>query len=107
MADRDKQQDWKVQIEPEASEIFCGTDLTQEDKEVIHIWAKFVRKNGSEALQTRPGMWADHALYGDRKGERASSFSNLGRIVYKIDDKNRTVIVTKITHDHNYKKGRS
>ena len=107
MVGKDKHQDWQVQIEPAASEIFSGMDLTQEDKVVIQIWAKFVKKNGPDALQARPGMWADHALYGDRKGERASSFSNLGRIVYKIDKVNRTVIVTKITHDHNYKKGRS
>lgn len=102
----DKQREWKVQIEDATSTIFSGTDLTQEDKEVIQIWGKFVKKNGPDALQTRPGMWADHALYGDRRGERASSFSNRGRIVYKIDEENRMLIVKKITHDHDYKKGK-
>ena len=102
----DEQQEWKVQIEDEASTVFSGKHLTPEDKEVIQIWAKFVKKNGPEALQTRPGMWADHALYGDRRGERASSFSNQGRIVYRVDEANRMVIVIKITHDHDYKKGK-
>ena len=106
MADKDKHQAWRVQIESEASVIFSGTDLSREDKEVIQIWAVFVKRNGPAALQTRPGMWADHALYGDRRGERASRFSSLGRIVYKVDEENRMVIVTKITHDHDYKKGK-
>ena len=102
----DEQQDWKVKIENEASEVFSGKELTQEDKEVIQTWAKFVKKNGPAALQNRPGMWADHSLYGDRIGERASSFSNRGRIIYRVNEESKMVIVTKITHDHNYKKGK-
>jgi mRNA-degrading endonuclease YafQ of YafQ-DinJ toxin-antitoxin module len=100
----DKQQEWKVKIENEASTIFTGNTLTLEDKEVIQTWAKFIKKHGPDELQTRPGMWADHALYGDRKGERASRFSSKGRIIYRVDDKEKTVIVTKITNDHDYKK---
>jgi mRNA-degrading endonuclease RelE of RelBE toxin-antitoxin system len=107
MADQqDEQQTWKVQIEDEAAKIFIGTDLSQEDKEVIQSWALLVKEHGPDKLQSRPGMWADHALYGDRKGERASSFSNRGRIIYRIDEKNKTVVVTKITHEHDYKKGK-
>ncbi len=103
---QDEQQTWKVQIENEATEIFSGTDLSQEDKEVIQSWALFVKKHGPDEFRNRPGMWADHALYGDRRGERASSFSNRGRIVYRVDEKNKIVVVTKITHEHDYKKGK-
>ena len=102
----DKQQEWSVLIENGASTVFGGSDLTKEDKEVIQIWAQFVKKNGPLNYKLGPVCgWTTHFTEIE-KGERASSFSNRGRIVYKIDEENRTVIVTKITHEHDYKKGR-
>lgn len=49
------------------------------------------------------GYWNDHILKGERSGERSSSYSKSGRIIYKLV-KNKVVIkVLKITPDHDYK----
>jgi transcriptional regulator with XRE-family HTH domain len=42
-------------------------------------------------------MWADHPLYGDWRGHRASSFSHSGRIIYKVEEHVITVTVVRIT----------
>ncbi len=95
---------WKVKITDEAARLFEGKTLTIEDRVIIQQWAKLVQTRGPEALLERPGMWADHALYGEWKDHRASSFSHLGRIIYKVEERVVTVIVVRITHDHDYKK---
>ena len=94
---------WEVKIEDEAARIFESSHLTDEDKTVIQNWAILVRDKGPEALHNRPGVWADHPLYAEWAGHRASSFSHSGRIIYRIDEEAKRVIVAKITHDHNYK----
>jgi mRNA-degrading endonuclease YafQ of YafQ-DinJ toxin-antitoxin module len=94
---------WKVQISDEASKVFESKALTADDKIVIQKWAELVRDHGPEALTKRPGMWADHALYGEWRGHRASSFSNSGRIIYRIDEHVVTVSVVRITEAHDYR----
>ncbi|MFN7904040.1 MAG: hypothetical protein ACK5P5_02550 [Pseudobdellovibrionaceae bacterium] len=48
-------------------------------------------------------FWNDHELVGKWKGHRSSSFSKLGRIIYKIEDcKVKLVKVMKITATHGY-----
>jgi mRNA-degrading endonuclease YafQ of YafQ-DinJ toxin-antitoxin module len=95
---------WEVKIEESAAKVFTGKLLTPEDKIVIQEWAKLVRKNGPDALRRFAQTWADHELYGEWKGFRASRFSYLGRIIYKIEMQIVTVVVVKITTNHNYKK---
>ncbi len=95
---------WKVEIEDQAAKVFEGSELRNEDKQVIHEWAKFVRKNGPAALERFPQIWADHPLYGEWRGFRASSFSYKGRIIYKVENKVVTVTVVRITTEHDYKK---
>ena len=95
---------WKVKISDEAARIFESNALTTEDKVIIQKWAELVRARGPDALLERPGMWADHPLYGEWRGHRASSFSHAGRIIYRVEENVVTVVVVRITHDHNYKK---
>ncbi|MEO6775976.1 MAG: hypothetical protein ABI467_23650 [Kofleriaceae bacterium] len=94
---------WKVHIAEEASKMFQDNALTTDDRIVIQKWAELVRDHGPEALSERPGMWADHPLYGEWRGHHASSFSNSGRIIYKIEEQVVTVAVVRITPDHNYR----
>jgi mRNA-degrading endonuclease YafQ of YafQ-DinJ toxin-antitoxin module len=46
--------------------------------------------------------WRDHTLSGDRWGQKASSFSAKGRIIYKIALSSREVLILKISSDHTY-----
>lgn len=95
---------WKVNITDEAANVFKGSALTTADKIVIQKWAELVRDRGPAALAERPGMWADHPLYGEWRGHRASSFSHSGRIIYKIEERVVTVAVVRITTDHDYRR---
>lgn len=95
---------WTVNITDEASKMFDSKALTTDDRIVIQKWAELVRDHGPEALTNRPGMWADHPLYGEWRGHRASSFSPSGRIIYKVQEQVVTVSVVRITTDHDYRR---
>lgn len=95
---------WKVKITDEAAQIFESDLLSDEDKIVIRKWAETVARYGPRGLGKNPSVWADHELYDDWKGYRASSFSYAGRIIYKVEDRIVTVIVVRITKSHDYKK---
>src|SRR5258706_16483445 len=95
---------WKVNITDEAAKVFESKALTTADKIVIQKWAELVRDRGPDALTERPGMWADHALYGEWRGYRASSFSHSGRIIYKVEEQVVTVEVVRITTEHDYRR---
>ena len=95
---------WTVNITDEASQVFASKALTTQDKIVIQQWAELVRDHGPDALADRPGMWADHPLYGEWRGHRASSFSHSGRIIYKVQEQVVTVSVVRITMDHDYRR---
>jgi mRNA-degrading endonuclease YafQ of YafQ-DinJ toxin-antitoxin module len=99
-----KQLTWQVKIEDEASRIFSSKQLTNEDREIIHQWAKEVAAHGPQVLLEKPEIWADHPLVGKWEGHRASSFSYQGRIIYRIEDQVVTVIVVRISPDHDYKR---
>ena len=66
---------WKVRIEDKAAKIFSRNALSEDDRRVIYEWAKLVRDHGPNELHKQPSMWADHELYDDWEGYRASSFS--------------------------------
>ena len=94
---------WQVKIEIEAAKVFEGDGLDDEDRVVIHQWAKLVQEHGPESLRDAPQIWDDHELEGKWRGHRASRFSYSGRIIYKIEKKIVTVIVVRITADHDYR----
>ncbi len=89
----------------------CSKELTAFKKEgkitsegllVIKLWVQEMTLFGPEYIKNC-GHWNDHALKEKRAGERSSSYSKSGRIIYKLV-KNKIVIkVLKITPDHDYK----
>lgn len=95
---------WKVKIVDDAARVFESDDLTRDDRIVIQKWAEVVVKHGPQELQRHPSIWADHPLYGEWKGYRASSFSYKGRIIYNVEDQIITVVVVRISTTHDYRK---
>lgn len=95
---------WKVIIFNEASEIFKNKTLSDDDLITIQTWAKTIVKYGPEKLKEQSHKWADHPLVGQWAGHRSSSFSYKGRIIYKIEAQVVTVLVVRITADHDYRK---
>lgn len=95
---------WKVKITDEAAQVLESGQLSVDDRIVIQKWAETVAKHGPNELLRRPSVWRDHALYDNWRGYRASSFSHKGRIIYRIENRVITVVIVRITPDHNYKK---
>ena len=95
---------WQVKIEREAEDVFKGSKLTPDDRLIIRKWAQTIIDQGPESLQAAPSIWADHALSGEWRGCRASSFSNRGRIIYRVERQIVTVVVIRITTTHDYKR---
>ncbi len=98
-------------------------EITLDDIQVIKIWTRQVEEFGPHSLSKTLSLreatqlneeildresndvnfWNDHDLTGDWAGHRSSSFSRLGRIIYKIEDgKIKIVKVVKITATHQY-----
>lgn len=48
--------------------------------------------------------WHDYDLDRDCIGYRSSAFSSIGRVIYKIVDAQITVLVARVTANHDYKK---
>ena len=93
-------------ITDEAAQVLAGPLLSVTDKLMIQEWAAHVRAHGPAVLAERPDRWADHPLYGEWRGHRASSFSHSGRIIYRADEHVVTVAVVRITPDHDYRRRR-
>jgi hypothetical protein len=92
---------------PEAEADWKSKDLTEDDRIVIHTWAKTVRDHGPDELQKHPGLWNDHELkVGFWAGCRASNFSSSGRVIYYRFDKLGRIQVLTITATHDYKEER-
>ena len=76
--------------------------LTDEDQRIIKTWIMQMQFDGPESIRKNP-TWNDHELQNDWEGFRSSSFSNKGRIIYKIEDKKIFIQIARITVDHNYR----
>ncbi len=76
--------------------------LRHNDLQVIKAWIQEVKLFGPDYIK-KSEYWNDHALRGKRAGERSSSFSECGRIIYKVSKNKITIRVLKITPNHDYK----
>lgn len=92
-------------IEKEVEALIRSRKLTTEDQAVIHAWIRQVSYHGPESVRG-DFKWADHALRGEWEGYRSSSFSNSGRIIYRVVEKKIVILISRITHDHDYRKGK-
>jgi len=99
---------WKVlfteKCEDEIKALVNKGLINEDDKRVIGIWIKKVKKHGPESLRMggQKSNWNDHALEREWSGHRASNYSFSGRIIYKIEGKKITVKVVRVTPDHDY-----
>lgn len=76
--------------------------ITKDDLLVIKIWIQEMKMMGPGYIQGCK-YWNDHSLRGKRSGERASSFSDSGRIIYKVMNNKITIRVLKISPEHDYR----
>lgn len=91
-------------VEKEVTALIKSKKLTNDDQAIIHAWIQQISAHGPESIRG-DFKWADHALHGDWIGYRSSSFSNRGRIIYRIVEKKVIIKIARITDEHNYKKG--
>ncbi len=75
--------------------------LSQEDLLIIRAWVQEMASFGPEYIKGC-GHWNDHPLRGKRAGERSSSFSKSGRIIYRITGDKILIRVLKVTAQHEY-----
>lgn len=97
---------WRIQITDEASQIFEGGGLSDDDRIVIQTWAQAIAEFGPEGLLKRSSVWVDHELDGEWRGYRSSRFSYRGRIIYRVDARQQTVVVVRITTSHDYRRSK-
>lgn len=104
---------WKVQLDPVAEKEL--TDrlkrklISREDLAVIKAWVSTIEEKGPDFIATTVAAhWNDHPLLGVRAGQRSSSFSDAGRIIYRVNAKQSVIEVLRVTEDHDYtiKKGK-
>jgi mRNA-degrading endonuclease YafQ of YafQ-DinJ toxin-antitoxin module len=73
--------------------------LQLKDLDYIFSWVNEMERFGPIFIESQTS-WNDHPLVNKRAGQHSSSFSESGRIIYRIH-KNR-IIVLKITTTHDY-----
>ena len=101
---------WSVEFENSAVQreievLIKSTKLTLEYQAIIHSWIQQISYHGPESIQG-DFKWADHALENEWEGYRSSSFSNRGRIIYRIFEKRVIIKIARITDEHDYRKGK-
>lgn len=90
-------------MQEEVEKLIKLGDLTLEDQNIIHAWITQISFYGPESIRGN-NRWADHELEDEWKGYRSSSFSNKGRIIYKVKEKLIKISIARITTTHNYNK---
>ncbi len=104
---------WKVQLDPmaekELKHRLKKKRISGDDLAVIKAWVSTIEERGPDFIATMAAAhWNDHPLFGDRAGQRSSSFSGSGRIIYRVNAKKSIIEVLRVTEDHDYtiKEGR-
>lgn len=77
--------------------------LTDVDQRIIKTWIMQMQLDGPESIRKNP-VWNDHDLQNDWEGFRSSSFSNKGRIIYKVEDRKVLIQIERITIEHDYRR---
>ncbi len=76
-------------------------ELSNDDLILIRTWISEMTNFGPKYIESC-GHWSDHEIKGNRIGQRSSSFSFSGRIIYKVKNSKIEISVVKITADHDY-----
>lgn len=99
---------WKVEFEniqaqTEVEKLKRSGKLTKDDEAIINAWIRQIAFHGPESIQG-DYKWADHPLENEWEGYRSSSFSNRGRIIYRIEGEYVRIAIARITNVHDYEK---
>lgn len=98
---------WKVRLTPNAEiefkkmllqRVFSPIDLA-----LLRTWLNEMEEFGPEHI-AESKLWNDHSLYYEWQGFRASCFSPVGRVVYKVINQEVLIEVHRITNEHDYRK---
>jgi toxin HigB-1 len=63
------------------------------------LWVEIIEAEGYKSMQKIKGYY-DHALVGDRKGQRSSYLSRSWRVIYTLDDKTNSINVEVLEVNH-------
>jgi proteic killer suppression protein len=63
------------------------------------LWVEVIETEGFKVMQKIKG-YNDHALVGDRKGQRSSYLSRSWRVIYTLDDKTKSINVEVLEVNH-------
>jgi proteic killer suppression protein len=68
----------------------------------LQVWIKTIEKGGYLSMQQIKG-YRDHALKGNRNGQRSSSLTRSWRVIYSVDESINliTIEVLEVNH-HDY-----
>lgn len=99
---------WSVEfeseeVEKEVASLVRARKISRSDQIIMHAWIRQITYHGPESIRG-DGKWADHALEGEWKDYRSSAFSNRGRIIYRVLEKEILIQIARITHEHDYRK---
>ena len=82
-------------------------DLKKIPKHILvlfDLWIEIIETSGTSEMRKIKG-YRDHALKGDRKGQRSSSLSRSWRIIYTENRSTNEIIVEVLeVNHHEYKK---
>jgi addiction module RelE/StbE family toxin len=82
-------------------------DLKKLPKHIIiqfDVWVETIETDGYESMKKIKG-YRDHALKGDKKGQRSTSLSKAYRVIYELrENKNVFIVEVQEVNKHEYKK---
>lgn len=65
----------------------------------LDLWVEVIETEGYKAMQKIKG-YNDHALVGDRNGQRSSYLSRSWRVIYTLDDKRNSIQIEVLEVNH-------
>ncbi len=66
---------------------------------LFDIWVEIIENDGFREMQKIKG-YRDHALKGERQGQRSSSLNRSWRVIYLLDENNNLLIVEVLEVNH-------
>ena len=65
----------------------------------LDLWVEIIKEEGYRSMQLIKG-YNDHALIGDRKGQRSSYLSRSWRVIYTIDEQKSYLLIEILEINH-------
>ncbi len=65
----------------------------------LDLWIEIISEEGYRSMQLIKG-YNDHALIGDRKGQRSSYLSRSWRVIYTINEERAAILIEILEINH-------